>query len=320
MLAGTIVTAGGCAKGGGEPQLLASSIPSVARLAVGRTKTSILRGSRRDARTLAATAGQGIRPSLLGPSLGGRALAPHPQAGEVAPIDVLLREGDRPLTGNGLCPPDMASVDDLFCVDRYEASLVEVLPSGEEHAWSPFVPIEGHRVRAISEPNVYPQGYISGNQAAEACARSGKRLCKPREWTKACMGSQQATYGYGTKEEPRRCNDYGRSPVAALFAGSHDLSDRGQWNYEKMNDASLNQLDRTLARAGEHPGCTNDYGVYDMVGNLHEWVADPNGTFQGGYYQDTHENGDGCTYKTMAHAAWYHDYSTGYRCCAAVYL
>ena len=83
-----------------------------------------------------------------------------------------------------------------------------------------------------------------------------------------------------------------------------------------MNDPRLNELEGTLAKTGTHEGCTNGYGVYDMVGNIHEWVADPNGTFQGGYYQDTHLNGEGCTYKTMAHAAWYHDYSTGFRCCA----
>ena len=55
-----------------------------------------------------------------------------------------------------------------------------------------------------------------------------------------------------------------------------------------------------------------------MVGNLDEWTADPSGTFQGGYYLDTHLNGDGCEYRTMAHEAWYHDYSTGFRCCADV--
>jgi formylglycine-generating enzyme required for sulfatase activity len=212
----------------------------------------------------------------------------------------------------------MASVNDLYCVDKFEASLVEVLPNGDERSWSAFLPVEGHVVRAVSEPHVIPQGYISGTQAADACARSGKRLCKPREWVKACMGPDKATYGYGSTDEPRRCNDYGRSPVVALYASSSNLGDRGQWNWEHMNNAELNQLDGTVAQTGDHPGCTNGYGVYDMVGNLHEWVADPEGTFQGGYYQDTHENGDGCQYKTMAHAVWYHDYSTGFRCCADV--
>ncbi|HEY2517739.1 MAG TPA: SUMF1/EgtB/PvdO family nonheme iron enzyme [Polyangiaceae bacterium] len=236
----------------------------------------------------------------------------------MAPFENLLGEGDRPQEPNGLCPPEMASIDDRYCVDRYEASLVEVLSNGDERRWSAFTPVEGHSVRAVSEPGVVPQGYISEIQAQEACGRSGKRLCKPAEWRKACMGPEPTTYGYGRDNEPGRCNDSGRSPVVALYGSTSDLGDRGQWNYEHMNDPALNQLDGTLAATGSHEGCTNGYGVYDMVGNLHEWVADPNGTFQGGYYQDTHLNGDGCTYKTMAHAAWYHDYSTGFRCCADV--
>ena len=52
-----------------------------------------------------------------------------------------------------------------------------------------------------------------------------------------------------------------------------------------------------------------------MVGNLHEWTAAAHPTFRGGYYLDTHINGDGCDYRTMAHAAKYRDYSTGFRCC-----
>jgi sulfatase modifying factor 1 len=80
----------------------------------------------------------------------------------------------------------------------------------------------------------------------------------------------------------------------------------------------LNQLAGTLAKTGDHPGCTNDYGLYDMVGNLHEWVDDPAGTFQGGYYLDTHLNADGCYYRTTAHYVKHADYSTGFRCCADV--
>jgi formylglycine-generating enzyme required for sulfatase activity len=83
-----------------------------------------------------------------------------------------------------------------------------------------------------------------------------------------------------------------------------------------MIDPRLNQLEGTLARTGDHPDCTNEYGVYDMMGNLHEWVDDPDGTFQGGYYLDTHLNGDGCMYQTTAHPTSHYDYSTGFRCCA----
>ncbi|MFO0676309.1 MAG: SUMF1/EgtB/PvdO family nonheme iron enzyme [Polyangiaceae bacterium] len=232
------------------------------------------------------------------------------------PLDRLLREGDRPLPNNGLCPPDMATIDDRFCVDRYEASLVEILPNGDERAWSPYVSVEGHVVRAVSLAGVAPQGYISGRQAADACVRSGKRLCRASEWKTACMGPAHVKYGYGADDEPRRCNDYGRSPVTATWSGSPD--ERGAWGWAHMNRTDLNQLEGTLKPTGSHPGCTNGYGVFDMVGNLHEWIDDPRGTFQGGYYQDTHLNGDGCGYKTSAHDFTYHDYSTGFRCCADV--
>jgi formylglycine-generating enzyme required for sulfatase activity len=73
-----------------------------------------------------------------------------------------------------------------------------------------------------------------------------------------------------------------------------------------------------VAHTGKIARCTNEYGVFDMVGNVHEWVAPgPSGAqFCGGYYRDTAINGEGCDYKTTAHPDWYHDYSTGFRCCA----
>ena len=244
------------------------------------------------------------------------------------PLDQLLAPGDRPLPTNGLCPADMASVDDLYCVDRYEASLLEILPNGEERQWSPFLPVddgkEGHGAhanivtRAVSEPGVVPQAYISEMQAKEACTRSGKRLCRAAEWRRACMGPTKSTYGYGNSDEPKRCNDHGRSPIGTLFGLSGESSARALWTWPKMNDPQLNQLPGTLAKTGSFEDCVNGYGIHDRVGNLHEWVDDPEGTFLGGYYQDTHQNGDGCQYRTMAHAAWYHDYSTGFRCCADV--
>ena len=53
------------------------------------------------------------------------------------------------------------------------------------------------------------------------------------------------------------------------------------------------------------------------MGNLEEWTSDTAGTFRGGYYRDTTKNGDGCSYHTTAHDFTYHDYSTGFRCCAS---
>lgn len=85
---------------------------------------------------------------------------------------------------------------------------------------------------------------------------------------------------------PGTCNDQGKNPVVASIGF-------GRWNWSSMNDGELNQLGGTLAKTGMHEGCTNGYGVFDMVGNLHEWVADPDGTFYGGYYADVSSVGDG---------------------------
>ncbi len=76
-----------------------------------------------------------------------------------------------------------------------------------------------------------------------------------------------------------------------------------------------------------------------MVVNLHEWIADDvsaklardlplekgdhwmgkrgMGAFLGGYFSSHAEHGHGCLYVTATHAPEYHDYSTGFRCCAS---
>jgi sulfatase modifying factor 1 len=230
--------------------------------------------------------------------------------------DCAVAEGHipAPMPG-GVCPPEAANVEDRFCIDRWEASLVEVLPDGRSIPWPPFDEFEeGRGLRAASVPNTYPQAYISGAQAASACAAAGKRLCAPVEWRAACYGPRNQKFGYGDERISGRCNDEGRSPMLELYPQVAT-----SWNLvgmAEMNDPRLNQLPDTVALTGSHEGCTNEYGVYDMVGNLHEWTNDPHGTFQGGYYLDTHKNGDGCAYRTVAHEVTYHDYSTGFRCCS----
>ena len=130
------------------------------------------------------------------------------------------------------------------------------------------------------------------------------------------MGPKHTTFGYGNARVTGRCNDNGQSPMLSVLRMRTDRP--AEWTRDRMNDPRLNQAPHSLTRAGEHEECTNGYGVYDMVGNLHEWVDDPEGTFQGGYYLDTHMNGDGCYYRTTAHPISHNDYSTGFRCCADV--
>jgi formylglycine-generating enzyme len=212
------------------------------------------------------------------------------------------------------CLEGMAFVERTYCIDRWEASLVLVTPEGER-PFSPYIAMTDSRVRAVSRPAVVPQAYVSREDATIACASAGKRLCKSDEWLLACRGSHARKFPYGNTRKAGVCNDTARtSPVKALFSrlGSKMFS------FQPMNDPRLNTLPGTLEKTGNHPNCASEYGVYDMVGNLHEWVDEPTSAFRGGYYLDTHENGDGCDYKTVAHGPEYHDYSTGFRCCADI--
>ena len=190
----------------------------------------------------------------------------------------------------GPCPADMVAVEGS-CVDRYEAFLVD----GEAHNGAGEV----------------PTGYHSGEDAALACEAAGKRLCTSEEWLRACQGPEETIYPYGDEHDPEACNDSypGGHPVVDYFGTSE-----GVWDTEHMNDPGINEQPDTVDPSGANPGCVSAEGVYDLHGNLHEWVSE--GVFRGGFYADAALNGPGCTYVTTAHAASYHDYSTGFRCCA----
>lgn len=207
------------------------------------------------------------------------------------------------------CPDGMLGVDD-FCVDRYEAALLEVLPDGSERPWSPYHNPGAAAVRAVSWAAAVPQGYINGLQAADACAASGKRLCTDAEWLRACQWTDGRRYPYGPDRVAGLCNDArAQHPAVELFPDDPNPFDR-------IQHPCINQLGDGLALTGDHPQCVTPEGLYDMMGNLHEWTADPAGTFRGGFYVDTVRNGPGCLYRTTAHDRGHWDYSTGFRCCA----
>jgi hypothetical protein len=212
--------------------------------------------------------------------------------------------------GLGGCPAGMARIEG-FCIDRWEASLVAVDGSGNLSPWSPYARPDGARVRAMSAPGMVPQGYISQVEASAACAEAGKRLCTDTEWLRACQGASGSTFPYGDTREPGRCNDDRTChPVVQYFESS------ASWVWSELANPCINQLPDGLATTGTYDQCVSADGIYDMMGNLHEWTADPNGTFRGGFYVDTEVNGPGCLYRTTAHNVQHWDYSTGFRCCA----
>lgn len=233
------------------------------------------------------------------------------------------------------CPAGMARIE-RYCIDRHEAHLVARGPDGETTPHPHFRrPEEGVTYEARSEPGVWPQAYISRVEAEAACANAGKRLCTRREWQRACKGESNTTYPYGQRREAGRCNVEKPHLLTLRFG-----ADPRRWAYAQFNDPSLDQEPGFLARTGDYAGCAGDAGVFDLVGNLHEWVSDTadgtlrarldtegiprafqywspgNGVFMGGFYSTQGELGPGCTFTTIAHEPGYHDYSTGFRCCA----
>jgi hypothetical protein len=213
--------------------------------------------------------------------------------------------------GVGGCPDGMRPVDG-FCIDQYEASLVQVSADGTTSEWSPyFTPPASVTVRALSRAGVVPQGYVSEVTASAACTEAGKRLCTNAEWLRACQGVTGTTYPYGDVRMTGVCNDHRDVHPAVERFGTSD-----SWIYSMLNDACISQVPMSLARTGAFTGCVSEDGAYDMMGNLHEWTSDPAGTFRGGFYVDTVLNGPGCSYATTAHDVSHHDYSTGFRCCA----
>ena len=228
----------------------------------------------------------------------------------------------------------MANVDH-FCIDRYEASLST---RGASNAAVPHAyyqrPVEGTSYQALSEKGRFPQAYISRTESQAACAQVDKRLCSMREWQTACEGSQRTNYPYGSHWEPKRCNMDKQHLLSLRFGW-----DPHRWHYADFNDPSLDQEPGFLAKSGELAECASDSGVYDLVGNLHEWVSDHvdaalvarlesegisrayqpwssgNGVFMGGFFSTHEEHGPGCKFTTIAHDPGYHDYSVGFRCC-----
>jgi hypothetical protein len=205
------------------------------------------------------------------------------------------------------CPNGMVRVD-TFCIDRWEAALVRYPDGGPV---TPYFNPGAEEVIAVSAPGLVPQGYIDEIQAGDACTNAGKRLCTDTEWLRACEGPDGTTYPYGDTREPGVCNDARSVHPAVEYFMTTD-----SWIYSELDHPCLNQLEDGLDPTGANPGCVTAEGAFDMMGNLHEWTADPNGTFRGGFYVDTTINGNGCLYVTTAHDVSHFDYSTGFRCCA----
>ncbi|MEJ7733841.1 MAG: SUMF1/EgtB/PvdO family nonheme iron enzyme [Polyangiaceae bacterium] len=252
------------------------------------------------------------------------------------------------LVGPIRCPPEMVAVAGRVCVDRWEAHLVDtssgaalspyyppqreaaaalfdqgsrardVAPAGAlSHLlgvpapWAGELPPPPYTPRAVSAAGVVPSGYTNGLQAAEACRVAGKRLCTEGEWRTACRGDTQTQFPYGGVYRQDACNVFREAHPSQLLHGNASLyHDDPRLNALAADAAPLLRATGNTAECGSRWG--ND-AIWDMVGNLDEWVADPEGTFLGGFY--SRATRQGCDARIGGHPIDYFDYSLGVRCC-----
>ena len=244
------------------------------------------------------------------------------------------------------CPPNMVNVDGRFCIDQYETSLYDTAQgrrvsifyhpnkrhtSERYYYWThpeqtkahqallpidvPAPPVwqltENFGIRAFSRPNVKPNGYLNRFRAEEACQNAGKRLCTENEWVFACRGEANQDFPYGDHFEWNKCNVHrGGHPSKILHGDATHYHTDPRLLAMTLNGRPF------LEKTGQRKTCASKWpggNVYDMVGNLDEWVDSPTPTFRGGFFSRNTKRG--CQALIFGHPALYYDYSLGTRCC-----
>ncbi|TMM56778.1 formylglycine-generating enzyme family protein [Maribacter algarum] len=121
---------------------------------------------------------------------------------------------------------------------------------------------------SIKGKDNYPVVHISYDDALAYCKWSERRLPTEAEWERAARGNQENTiffWGDDISVLPRMANTWeGEFPV---------------------KNTKIDGFER-LAAVKSYP--SNDFGLYDMAGNVWEWTND---WYNTGYYNETYQNG-----------------------------
>lgn len=177
------------------------------------------------------------------------------------------------------CPEGMVAVGTSHCIDQYEASRPDATSTNRGQDSS----------RATSRAGVLPWMPVEYDEGRDACAAAGKRLCTADEFESACAGPNDTTYTYGNTYDPAICNgidtycrcDSGACADLNICPYPHCYNHGPDGTPGNGCGANL-----TLMPTGSFPGCGNDYGAFDLSGNVWELVDRGDGVswYAGGAY------------------------------------
>lgn len=232
---------------------------------------------------------------------------------------------------NPACPEDMRLVEGIHhervthvCADeRREESVATRRPRGAKPAdphcfrfTEDLTLLEGparpvrvcmDQFEAPNRRGARPIVMASFRNAESWCGKRGRRVCSEREWELACEGPAHLPLSYGWAVNTKLCNsNKGWKPVDfAKFDGPRETA---------MKEA---QKLWQGTPSGHYPTCVSPFGIYDMNGNVEEWVGSREGrawpgALMGGFWA---KPWTGCRGTNDAHQPTFAFYETGFRCC-----
>ncbi len=231
--------------------------------------------------------------------------------------------GMLPKRASNACPPDMVDVSGEYCSQPEEVCDDYISEKRDRcrHYRSPTQCVGRPEPKHFCiDQYEYPDraGQLpivaySWDNARDICATEGKRLCSAEEWSMACEGPKWKPYPYGYRRDDTACN----------IDKPYIMPDNDAFENPRTRAAEIARV-RQSEPSGSRPRCRSEFGVYDMTGNVDEWVLNDAGSRTEPPYQSGLKGGwwgpvrDRCRPMTTDHNEWHSGYQIGFRCCKDV--